>query len=210
MLRINAKYFTAYHSKTDEQTEHSNAIMKHYLQVFVNYMQDNWAKWIPGAKFMINNALSAITLTSPFLVNFSQNSHLRFKPSESLITDLTVQQWIKLLDIKNFTKKMKDLTEHLRVEMLIAQAVYEFSVNRSRCPYSHYFIEDKVWLNVKNLNTAHSAVKLNNHYVRSFKVKYIFEKNSLVIELKLSEFMKIHSVFHIILLSYVTTDSLSG
>ena len=44
MLRIDAKYFTAYHSETDEQTEHSNAIMKHYLQVFVNYMQDNWAK----------------------------------------------------------------------------------------------------------------------------------------------------------------------
>ena len=94
--------------------------MKHYLQAFVNYMQDNWAKWIPGAEFVINNAPSAITLTSPFLANFSQNSHLRFKPSEPLVTDLTAQQQIKLLDIKNFTKKMKDLTEHLRVEMLIA------------------------------------------------------------------------------------------
>ena len=104
---------------------------------------------------------------------------------------------------------MKDLTEHLRVEMLIAQAVYEFSVNRFCRPYPHYFIEDEVWLNVKNLNTAYPAVKLNNHHVKSFKIKCIFEKNSLVIELKLSEFMKIHSVFYIILLSYVTTDSLS-
>ena len=41
MLRIDAKYFTAYHLKTDEQTEHSNAIMKYYLQVFNNYMQDD-------------------------------------------------------------------------------------------------------------------------------------------------------------------------
>ena len=172
-------------------------------------MQDNWAKWIPGAEFAVNNALSAITLTSLFLVNSGQNSHLRFKPPEPLATDLTVQQQIKLLDIKNFTKKMKDLTEHLRVEMLIAQAVYEFSVNKSCCPCSHYFIGDEVWLNAKNLNTAHPAVKLNNHHVRPFKVKRIFEKNSLVIELKLSEFMKVHSVFHITLLSYVTTDSLS-
>ena len=38
MLRINAKYFTAYYSETDEQMKHSNAIMKHYLQVFINYM----------------------------------------------------------------------------------------------------------------------------------------------------------------------------
>ena len=159
---------------------------------------------------MTNNTLSAITLTSPFLVNFSQNSHLRFKPSELLATDLTAQQQIKLLDIKNFTKKMKDLTEHLRVEMLIAQVIYEFSANRFCHPCSHYFVEDEVWLNVKNLNTAHPAVKLNNHHVRSFKVKRIFEKNSLVIELKLSEFIKVHSVFHITLLSHVTTDSLSG
>ena len=38
MLRINAKYFTAYHPETDGQTERPNAIMKHYLQAFVNYM----------------------------------------------------------------------------------------------------------------------------------------------------------------------------
>ena len=158
---------------------------------------------------MTNNALSAITLASSFLANSDQNSCLRFKPSESLVTDLTAQQQIKLLNIENFTKKMKDLTEHLRVEMLIAQIMYKFSVNKSRCPYSHYFVEDKVWLNVKNLNTACPAVKLNNHHVRLFKVKRIFEKNSLVIELKLPESMKVHSVFHITLLSYVTTDSLS-
>ena len=210
MLRIDAKYFTAYHPETDEQTEHPNAIMKHYLQAFVNYMQDDWAKWIPGAEFAANNALSAITLASPFLVNSGQNPRLRFKPPEPLATDLTAQQQIKLLDIENFTKKMKDLTEHLRVEMLIVQAVYEFSANRSCRPYPHYFIEDEVWLNAKNLNTAHPAVKLNDCHVRPFKVKRVFEKNSLVIELKLPEFMKVHSVFHITLLSHVATDPLPG
>ena len=78
MLRIDAKYVTAYHSETNEQMKHLNAIMKHYLQAFVNYMQDDWAKWIPGAEFTANNALSAITLTSFFLANSDQNSHLRF------------------------------------------------------------------------------------------------------------------------------------
>ena len=76
MLRIDAKYFTAYHSETDEQTERPNAIMKHYLQAFVNYMQDDWAKWIPGAEFTVNNVSSVITLASFFLVNSGQNSHL--------------------------------------------------------------------------------------------------------------------------------------
>ena len=69
---------------------------------------------------MINNAPSAITLASLFLVNSGQNPNLRFEPSEPLVTDITAQQQIKLLDIENFTKKIKDLTEHLSVEMLIA------------------------------------------------------------------------------------------
>ena len=163
-----------------------------------------------SAEFAANNVPSATTLTLPFLANSGQNPHLRFKPSEPLATDLTAQQQIKLLDIENFTKKMEDLTKHLRVEMLIAQAVYESSVNRSCCPCPHYFIGDKVWLNAKNLNTARLIIKLDNHHVRPFKVKRIFEKNPLVIELELLKFMKVHSVFHITLLSHVATDPLPG
>ena len=105
---------------------------------------------------------------------------------------------------------MEDLTEHLRVEMLIAQAMYEFSANRSHCPCPHYFVGDEVWLNAKNLNTAHPAVKLNNRHVEPFKIKRIFEKNPLVIELKLPESMKVHPVFHATLLSHVATDPLPG
>jgi len=51
-------------------------------------------------------------------------------------------------------------------------------------------------------------IKLNDHHVDSFRVKRVFKKNSLIVELKLSEFMKIHSVFHVILLSHVTIDFL--
>ena len=97
-----------------------------------------------SAEFAANNAPSATTLASPFLANSGQNPCLEFKPPEPLATDLTAQQQIKLLDIENFTKKMKDLTEHLRVEIFIAQAMYEFSVNRSRRPCPHYFVGDKV------------------------------------------------------------------
>ena len=102
MLRINAKYFTAYHSETDRQTECPNAIMKHYLQAFVNYMQDNWAKWIPGAEFIANNVPLAITLASPFLANSGQNPHLRFKPCmNSVSIDPAILVLITLSEMKS-------------------------------------------------------------------------------------------------------------
>ena len=120
MLKINVKLSTVYHPKTDGQTERINAVMEHYLWVFVNYMQDDWAKWLPGAEFSANNAPSSITLASPFLTNSEQNPHLRFKFPEPLPAELTAQARIKLLNVKEFTKKMKEFTEHLQNEMLIA------------------------------------------------------------------------------------------
>ncbi len=41
MLKINAKLSMIYHFEIDDQIEKVNAIMKHYFQVFVNYMQND-------------------------------------------------------------------------------------------------------------------------------------------------------------------------
>ena len=209
MLKIDAKLSTAHHPQTDGQTERLNAIMEHYLRAFVNYMQDDWAKWIPGAKFSANNSPSATTVASPFLANSGQNPRLGFEPPEPLPTDLTAQVRAKLINVENFTQKMEDLTEHLREEMLIAQAIYEANANASRRPCPRYLVGDQVWLNAKNLNTARPVVKLDDHNVGPFPVKRVF-KNPLIIELQLPESMKVHPVFHASLLSHVATDPLPG
>jgi len=75
---------------------------------------------------------------------------------------------------------------------------------------SKYFVEDEVWLNVCNLSIARLAVKLDDRNVDLFKIKHVFENNSLIIELDLSAFMKIYSVFHVILLSHIASDLLSS
>jgi len=41
MLKINVKLSMMYHSEINDQIEKVNAVMKHYLQVFVNYMQND-------------------------------------------------------------------------------------------------------------------------------------------------------------------------
>ncbi len=89
MLKINIKLSTMYHSEINDQIEKVNTIMKHYLRVFINYMQNDWAKWLSEVEFIINNASSSITLASLFLINLSQNSHLDFKFSESLLKNFT-------------------------------------------------------------------------------------------------------------------------
>ncbi len=208
ILKIDAKLSTMYHSEIDDQIERVNNVMKHYLQVFVNYMQNDWAKWLSEVKFIVNNASSSITLASLFLINSNQNSRLNFKLFESLFENLMSQAWNKLINVKEFIKKMKKLIKHLRDEMLIAQIIYESHVNLFHHSCSRYFVEDEVWLNACNLSIARLAIKLNDHNVDFFKIKHVFKNNSLVIKLNLSIFMKIHSIFHVILLNHITNDSL--
>ncbi len=105
---------------------------------------------------------------------------------------------------------MKKLTEHLHDEMLITQIIYKFNVNLFRCSYFKYFVEDEVWLNACNLNIVHLAIKLNDHNVDLFKIKHVFKNNSLIIELNLSAFMKIHSIFYVILLNHIASDLFSS
>ncbi len=184
--------------------------MKHYLWIFINYMQNDWAKWLSEVKFIINNTSSLITLTSFFLINLNQNSCLNFKFSEFLLENLMFQAWNKLINVKKFIKKMKKLTEHLHDEMFIAQIIYEFNVNLFCRSCFKYFIEDEVWLNVCNLNITHFTVKLNDHNVNLFKIKRVFKNNFLIIKLNLSAFMKIHLIFYVILLSHIISDFLSN
>ncbi len=210
MLKINIKLSTIYHSEIDDQIEKVNAVMKHYLWVFVNYMQNDWVKWLSKVKFIVNNASSLITLASFFLINSNQNSCLNFKFSEFLLKNLTSQARNKLINVKKFIKKMKKLTEHLHDEMLIAQIIYEFNVNLFHRSCFKYFIKNEVWLNVCNRSITHFIIKLNDHNVDFFKIKRVFKNNSLIIELNLSAFIKIHLIFHVILLNHITSDFLSS
>ncbi len=100
MLKIDAKLLTTYHFEIDDQIKRINTVMKHYLQVFVNYMQDNWIKWLSEVEFIVNNASSSITLTSFFLINSSQNSRLDFKLFESLLENLMFQAQDKLINVE--------------------------------------------------------------------------------------------------------------
>ena len=58
---VTLKLFTAYNLETDGETERLNAVMEQYLRAHVNYLQDDWAKWLNLAEFATNNQASETT-----------------------------------------------------------------------------------------------------------------------------------------------------
>ena len=173
-LKIDARLSTGYHPETDGQKERANASMEHYLRAYVNHMQDDWAKWLPGAEFAANNTDSSTTLASPFLANSGQHPRIGFEPSEPLPTDITAQSRNNLIAANKFADRMRDLETHLHDEMLIAQAIYESTANANRRPCPRYKVGDMVWLNTKNLQTARPTVKLDDRNIGPYAVSRVF------------------------------------
>jgi hypothetical protein len=89
-LSIILKHSSAYHPKTNGQTEKINAIFKQYLRVYMNFRQNNWVDWFSLAEFALNNAVSETTGFFFFFVNYGFNSKLGFEPRPPCSPDKTL------------------------------------------------------------------------------------------------------------------------
>ena len=207
-LGIQARLSTAYHPETDGQTEKTNTSIEEYLRHYVNYLQDDWAQWIAGAEFAINNADSVTTGCSPFLANSGQHPLLGFEPAEPLPRNLTTSDRRQILQADAFVERMKDLTEHLHDQILLTQAEQEHHANASRTPSFRYKVGDHVFLNAKNLKRARPNQKLDSKNVGPYPIKKIL--SPLVYELDLPASMQIHPVFHTNLLQPRADNPLPG
>jgi len=66
LLGVKSNASTAYHPQTDGQTERVNQEIEQYLRVFTNFLQDDWADWLPMAEFSYNDKVHTSMGFSPF------------------------------------------------------------------------------------------------------------------------------------------------
>ena len=99
-LGIKHWFSFAFYLQTNSQTIRQNNTMKAYLQVFVNFKQNNWAKLLPMATFAYNNAKNANTNHIPFELNCGYHHYVSFEK------DTNLRSWLKTAD-KLSTKLQK-------------------------------------------------------------------------------------------------------
>src|SRR5882724_7062382 len=108
LLGIKANLSTAYHPETNGQTEWVNQILEQYLQVYINYQEDDWVNLLPLAKFMYNNTLHSATMVTPFFTN--KGFHPKLKVSlEPVVLDAAHQV---ATDLKELHLYLHDKISH--------------------------------------------------------------------------------------------------
>ena len=90
----------------------------------MNYLQDDWADWLPIAEFVSNNHISETTAVSPFFANLGYDPHWQFDLSASLPNPEDQQ-------VGSAAKALSEIHDHLRTEMHRAQLRYQETDRKS-------------------------------------------------------------------------------
>jgi len=135
---------TAYHPRTDGQSERMNQWLEQYLRFWVNERQNNWHTYLPLAEFAHNNWPNETTGESPFFVLYGFNPQADWMDKPSPIPQVV----LRLDQFKQARQRAQEL-------MIKAQKSW---VKHRDTP--KYQVGDLVWLEGCHLRTNQPTAKL--------------------------------------------------
>src|SRR5260221_363874 len=185
--QIKQNISTAFHPRTDGQTERMNQWVETYLREFVNGRQNNWSSLLPMAEFTHNSWKHEHTKHTPHELIFETNPTASFTIPEDSVS--AAQD--RLMDLQ---KARSDAQRSLQ------KRIKPLNPPRSFVP------GNKVWLDACNLRTNNPSRKLSPKRYGPFEI--LKQVSQVTYRIKLPPSMKIHNVFHInLLIPYSETEA---
>src|SRR5947207_11098235 len=142
----------AFYPQTDGQSEILNQILKQYLRTFCNYHQDDWLELLLFAEFSYNNSTNVPTKMTLFYASYGQHPH-------SVWSSDTQE---KCVAGNEYVNHLEEIREELQMTLLDAQERMRRYYDGKREPQPNFQVEDKVMLNVKNIQTLWPSKKLDH------------------------------------------------
>jgi hypothetical protein len=174
---------TAYHPRTDRQSEQSNQWLETAIRFIADQKQKNWAPYLPITQFAHNNWPSDTTRKSPFFLLMGFNPRADWVHTTSPIPRVTL-----------CLGQLKEACDQARNFMIKAQQSW---VKHRDMP--KYKEGDLVWLEGKNIRINQPTAKLAPRRHGPFKVIQVMSAVNYWLELPMQ--WSIHPVFHIDLLT---------
>lgn len=208
-MGIEPRFSTAYHPPTDGQTEIVNQWLEQYLRAYVDYLQSDWAKYIPSAEFCANDLKSATTGITPFFAEKGYHPTIGIEDPLPHPTDLSPYQLSEEEHADRYAEKLRLVTQHCQESMLWAQAWQELYANQNRNPAPIYRPGSQVWLNAKNVQTTRPSDKLDYRNLGPFKVTRRIGDHAYELDLP-PQLQALHPVFNTALLRPTADDPFEG
>lgn len=196
---IEQRLSTAYHPETDGATERMNQEILAYLRAYISFAQTEWSRMLPSAQIAINNRDSSITGLSPFFLEHGYH----IEPIQMSLSTKNEVRTPPAKRAERFMKRLHEAQEYAAAAMAAAQQAMEEQANKSRNPCPKFCKGDKVWLNLKNIQTPQPKKKL-----AWVSAKYTVTKVISPHVMELDVPSGIHPRFHVQLLRRAGEDPL--
>lgn len=106
-------------------------------------------------------------------------------------------------------RKIKDLHNHIKKEIAIAQAAYKKAADTKRLPAPPYKVGNYVFLNMKNIKTTAPTPKMGKKHTGPYKITRIINANAVKINLP-NLFGTTHDVFNVSLFEPAPPSTILG
>ena len=165
-FNIKRRLSTAFYPQIDGQIERQNSTIEAYLQAFVNFEQNDWARFLLMVEFAYNNAKNASTSYTPFKLNCG------YHPCVSYKEDLDPRS--KSKTVEKLSSELQNLMAVCQQNLYHAQELQKRAHNKGVKPQS-YTSSNKVWLSSKHLRTKRNC-KLEAKFLGLFWVLHPVSK----------------------------------
>src|SRR5258708_1142393 len=180
-------HFTSgYQPEGDRQTEHANQVLEQYLQVYMNYQQDDWATLLPMAEFAYNNAMNMTTGVSPFFTN--KGYHPEFTADPQVETSSA--------EVQAFMVDLEHVQAELKENIAQAQERYQKNADKHRMEAPELKIGDQAYVKAKFFRTRQPSKKLSEKNLGPYNMIGKPGPHSITLCL-LCQFHSVHPVFHV-------------
>ena len=170
---IKRRLSITFHPQTDSQTKQQNSTMEGYLQAFVNFKQNNWARLLPMAEFAYNNEKNSSTGHTLFELNCN------YYPCISFEKDTNPRSWLK--SANELSAELQDFMTVCRENLQHTQELQKQAYDKGIKPKS-YVPGDKIWLNSKYIKTKRNR-KFYAKFFKLFRVLYLVGKQGYKLKL---------------------------
>jgi len=186
---------TAYHPQTDGQTERVNQVLGGYLRIFVNYDQDDWYHLLPLAEYAYNNSVTTAHDMTPFFANYRYHRQ----------TECVKEREAQNPGANRYAHWMQTIHQQARQSLERTREAMRRYYDRKAKQQPEFKVCDLVMLNAKNIRTKRPSKKLAPKPYGPFKI--LEQRGELAYKLEISDWWKIHPVFHVSLLEPYQTST---
>ena len=110
---------------------------------------------------------------------------------------------------RNYIDNIASVQKHLHSNLQSAISRHKEFADRHRIPAPSFEVEDKVWLDARNIRTTLPAKKLSERRLGPFRIEAVIGKSAYRLSLP-PKWQAIHPVFHVSLLEPVQPSNLSS